>query len=98
VSPRLLVAGIAVGLCSSVSPHVTDQLEMARLRRATFALMLALLPPVVAGIGWVVLGQVPTWYDAAGVGLVILGLLVHVADDASRSVEPTGGPAWSTDR
>ena len=79
-------------------PYVTDQLALARLPRATFALMLALLPPVAAGIGWVVLGQVPTWSDAAGVGLVILGLLAHVSDDATRSAESTGGPAWSTDR
>ena len=39
-----LAGASASGLCSSVIPYVTDQLAMARLPRATFALMLALLP------------------------------------------------------
>jgi inner membrane transporter RhtA len=32
--PALLLAGVGVGLCSSVVPYVTDQLAMARLPRA----------------------------------------------------------------
>ena len=36
--PEWLLWGIGVGLCSSVIPYVTDQLAMARLSRATFAL------------------------------------------------------------
>ena len=43
--PGWLPLGIGVGLCSSVIPYVTDQLAMARLPRATFALMLACCPP-----------------------------------------------------
>src|SRR5690606_8459342 len=54
---RLLLAGVAVGVTSSVVPYVLDQLAMARLRRETFALMLALLPATAAAIGAVVLGQ-----------------------------------------
>ena len=41
--PELLLIGVAVGVCSSVIPYVLDQLALARLPRATFALMLALL-------------------------------------------------------
>src|SRR5450755_2789234 len=55
-SPLLLLAG--AGVCSSVIPYVTDQLAMARLPRATFALMLALLPAFATLIGAVVLGQI----------------------------------------
>ncbi|HEV8191238.1 MAG TPA: hypothetical protein VGP82_07110, partial [Ktedonobacterales bacterium] len=40
-NPALLFVGIGVGLCSSVIPYVTDQLAMARLPRATFALLLS---------------------------------------------------------
>jgi threonine/homoserine efflux transporter RhtA len=43
-SASLLLAGIGVGMCSSVVPSVTDQLAMAVLPRATFALRLALQP------------------------------------------------------
>ena len=75
--PTWLLWGIAVGLCSSVIPYVTDQLAMARLRRATFALMLAILPATAAAIGLLVLRQVPTGQDLAGIGLVILGVGLH---------------------
>lgn len=76
-APILLLAGAGVGICSSVIPYVTDQLAMARLPRATFALMLALLPAVATVMGLIVLRQVPTERDLAGVALVITGLAVH---------------------
>jgi hypothetical protein len=47
--------GIGVGPCSSVIPYVTDQLAMARLPRATFALMLARLPATATLTGLLVL-------------------------------------------
>lgn len=75
--PAWLLWGAGVGLCSSVIPYVTDQLAMARLPRATFALMLALLPAAATVIGLVVLRQVPTGADLAGVGLVVAGVAVH---------------------
>ncbi len=77
VHPSWLLWGIGVGVCSSVIPYVTDQLAMARLPRATFALMLALLPATALVMGLVMLGQVPTLTDLAGVGLVVAGLAVH---------------------
>ena len=75
--PDWLLWGIGVGLCSSVIPYVTDQLAMARLPRATFALMLAILPATATGIGLVVLAQVPTVQDLAGIALVIAGVALH---------------------
>lgn len=75
--PAWLAWGIGVGICSSVIPYVTDQLVMARLPRATFALMTALLPVFATVIGAVVLGQVPSGRDLAGIALVILGVSVH---------------------
>ena len=56
---------------------MTDQLAMARLPRATFALMLALLPMFAVIIGAIVLRQIPTPQDLAGVALVIAGVAVH---------------------
>jgi inner membrane transporter RhtA len=75
--PVLLLAGAGVGVCSSVIPYVTDQLAMARLARATFSLMLALLPVFATVIGAIVLRQVPTAQDVAGIGLVVLGVASH---------------------
>jgi inner membrane transporter RhtA len=75
--PVLLLAGAGVGVCSSVIPYVTDQLAMARLPRATFSLMLALLPVFATLIGAAVLRQLPTVQDVAGITLVVLGVAMH---------------------
>jgi inner membrane transporter RhtA len=77
--PLLLLAGAGVGVSSSVIPYVTDQLAMARLPRASFALMLALLPVCATVIGAVVLRQLPTPADLAGIALVVAGVAVHQA-------------------
>lgn len=75
--PQLLLAGAGVGICSSVIPYVSDQLAMARLPRATFALMLALLPVVATLVGAIVLRQVPTSQDLLGIALVSSGVALH---------------------
>lgn len=76
-SPLLLGAGIGVGVWSSVIPYVADQLAMAGLPRATYALLLSLLPATATTIGVVVLGQLPRPLELAGIGLVIAGVAVH---------------------
>ncbi|HEX5208659.1 MAG TPA: EamA family transporter [Steroidobacteraceae bacterium] len=76
-SPTLLAAGIGVGICSSVIPYVCDQLAMARLPRATFALLLSLLPAMASLIGALVLHQIPSAVELTGIGLVIGGVLIH---------------------
>jgi inner membrane transporter RhtA len=75
--PVALLAGAGVGICSSVIPYVCDQLAMARLTRAAYALMVALLPATATVIGVAVLGQVPTWVEVAGVTLVVVGVALH---------------------
>ncbi len=75
--PVLLLAGVGVGLCSSVIPYITDQLAMARLPRATFALLLALLPMLGTIIGAIMLGQLPTGQDLLGIALVVVGVALH---------------------
>ncbi|HST66552.1 MAG TPA: EamA family transporter [Mycobacteriales bacterium] len=85
--PLWLLWGVGVGLCSSVVPYVTDQLAMARLPRATFALMLALLPAAATVIGLVVLAQVPTGRDLAGVALVIAGVALRTRTGTPAPVE-----------
>jgi inner membrane transporter RhtA len=77
VDPIALLAGVGVGISSSVIPYVTDQLALARMRRSTYALLVALLPATATVIGVIVLAQVPTWLEVAGVALVIGGVAVH---------------------
>jgi len=92
--PLWLLWGAGVGVCSSVIPYVTDQLAMARLPRATFALMLTLLPATAIVVGLVVLAQIPTWQDLLGIGLVITGIAVH-HDPPSPGPASTAAPPHS---
>lgn len=79
----LILAGIGVGLCSSVIPYVCDQLAMSRLPRASFALLLALLPAMATLIGAIVLAQAPSPTDLLGIALVMAGVALHDAKQAS---------------
>jgi inner membrane transporter RhtA len=75
--PTALLAGIGVGISSSVIPYVADQLALASLPRATYALMVALLPATATVIGVVVLTQLPSPAELAGVALVVAGVALH---------------------
>jgi inner membrane transporter RhtA len=86
-SPRLLVLGIGVGVLSTVVPYVLDQVVLRRLGRATFAVLLALLPVTATLIGLVVLRQVPTLAEAAGILAVVGGVAVRSRDPQPR-IEP----------
>src|SRR5713226_7635945 len=96
--PLLLLAGIGVGICSSVIPYVSDQLAMARLPRATFALLLSLLPASAAIIGIVVLRQIPRLPEVAGILLVAGGVALHKEAEArpkNRKSTPGDDPISS---
>lgn len=77
LDPVAIAAGIGVGVCSSVIPYVADQLAMARLPRATYALLVSLLPATATIVGLVVLAQVPSPREVAGVALVVAAVAVH---------------------
>jgi len=104
LDPVALAAGVGVGLCSSVIPYVCDQLAMQRLARATYALLVALLPATAAVIGLVVLGQVPSATEAGGVALVVAAVALHrepagparaAAPPAARHAPPAAAAAAS---
>jgi inner membrane transporter RhtA len=92
--PVAIGAGLGVGIASSVIPYVCDQLAMARLRRATYSLLVALLPATATVIGVIVLAQFPTVLDLIGIGLIVAAVAVH-RDRATASAEaqtPTAVP------
>jgi len=92
-SVELILAGIAVGFCSSVVPYVCDQLAMSRLPRSSFALLLALLPATATIIGVIVLAQIPSLKDIAGVMLVMIGVAVHKPAAPAVATAPAGSRA-----
>jgi inner membrane transporter RhtA len=50
---------------------------MRRLARATYALMVSLLPATATVIGVVVLAQLPSLSEVTGVALVMAGVAAH---------------------
>lgn len=87
--PVALLAGLGVGLSSSVIPYVADQLAMARLARSTYALMVSILPATATVIGIAVLSQVPSLHEVAGVALVVAGVTLQRQPEP----DPRPGPA-----
>jgi inner membrane transporter RhtA len=75
--PVSIAAGAGVGISSSVIPYVCDQLALSRLARATYALLVSLLPATAAVIGVLVLTQIPAWTEVAGICFVIAGVALH---------------------
>jgi inner membrane transporter RhtA len=86
--PVVLLAGIGVGLSSSVIPYVSDQLAMRRLPRATYALMVSLLPATATVVGILVLAQVPSPVEVIGVALVVAGVAVHREHEPEDDAAP----------
>jgi len=92
--PILLLAGIGVGISSSVIPYVTDQLAMARLPRSTFALLLSLLPASATIIGILVLRQIPSIVEIVGILLIVCRIALHqerVTSSLPSTVQVEGG-------
>jgi inner membrane transporter RhtA len=52
-------------------------MAMAQLPRATYALLVSLLPATATVIGVIVLGQLPTAQEVFGVTLVVGGVALH---------------------
>jgi inner membrane transporter RhtA len=94
--PVAIIAGVGVGISSSVIPYVFDQLAMARLPRATYALFVALLPATATAIGVIVLRQLPSLVDVAGIALVMIGVAsAGAGPETPRATPPHEGRSRS---
>jgi inner membrane transporter RhtA len=99
--PVALAAGAGVGVSSSVIPYVCDQLALARLPRATYSLMVSLLPAIATVIGIVVLTQIPSVVEVLGVLCVVGGVALHQAaapppaqPPVANSIDSLAPDAW----
>jgi inner membrane transporter RhtA len=73
---RVVLMVVALAVLSSVIPYVLDQLVLQMVGRASFALLLALLPTTAVLVGFLVLGQVPTTPEVLGIALVVVALVI----------------------
>jgi inner membrane transporter RhtA len=85
--PRTWLLGLCIGLLSTAIPYVLDQLVFVQIGSATFALLLALLPLTATLIGVLVLRQIPTFVEIAGIALVVVALLLGARDAPQTRAE-----------
>ena len=95
--PTALLAGAGVGISSSLIPYGADQLAMARLPRATYATMAALLPAFATITGIIVLTQIPSWIETIGIALVIAGVALHRPGPGRASTHNGAAPGAAGD-
>jgi inner membrane transporter RhtA len=80
-SPQLLALCLLVGVFSNAIGYGIDQFTLRRIPVRRFSLLLALLPVTAAFIGWLVLDQRPSGIEAAGIALVLVGVVVQDRDE-----------------
>ncbi len=89
---RTWLLGLCIGLLSTAIPYALDQLVLFQIGSAKFALLLALLPAAATLIGVVVLRQIPTLPEIAGIGLVIIALLLSARESPKTQAEAPQSP------
>jgi inner membrane transporter RhtA len=83
----LLAACACVGLLSTAVPYALDQLVFRRVGRARFALLQSLLPATAAVVGVLVLRQIPSLLELAGVALVVLAVATSASGRTNGPLE-----------
>lgn len=80
LAPSTWLLGLGVGVMSSVIPYALDQVVLRSVGRARFALLLALLPTTATVVGLIVLAQVPSGAELAGIGCVVAAVALGGID------------------
>jgi inner membrane transporter RhtA len=89
-SPRVLGIALGIGVLATVVPYALDQVVLKRAGHVRFALLLALLPVTAAVLGFLVLRQVPSVVEAAGILAVVGGLALRGPEPTDELTEPPG--------
>lgn len=85
-TPSLLLPALAVGVLSNAIGYGIDQSVLRRIPIRRFSLLLALLPVTAVLMGWVALGQRPSWIDIAGIALVLAAVVLQERDSLTVEV------------
>ncbi|WP_029292042.1 DMT family transporter [Cellulomonas sp. HZM] len=85
---RLALAVLGVAVLSSVIPYAIEQVVLRRVRPASFAVLLALLPATAALVGAVALHQVPHGLEVVGLLLVSAAIALTGAHQEQSDEAP----------
>lgn len=86
---RTWLLGLCIGLLSTAIPYALDQLVFVQIGSARFALLLALLPVTAALIGALILAQIPTLLEVAGITSVVVALLLSARGESQAETPPS---------
>lgn len=81
-----LLTLVGVAVLSSVIPYAVDQINFGVLTAATFAILQALLPATSVLVGAMMLAQIPTAAQLAGLALISIAVLLANAPDRRTPV------------
>jgi inner membrane transporter RhtA len=99
--PEVLGLGAAVALLSSTIPYALELIALRRLHASTFAILMSMSPAIAALAGLVLLGQLLTPLELAGIVLVIAAgvgaVRAGVAESSRREGEPDEAPLAAPD-
>ncbi|GMM97445.1 DMT family transporter [Microbacterium luteum] len=86
--PELLGLGAAVALLSSTIPYAFELVALRRLPAAAFAILMSLAPATAALAGFLLLGQLLSWLEVVGIGLVIVASIGAVQTAPRSEANP----------
>ena len=90
---QLALLVVAIAVCSSVIPYAIEQVVLRRVRAATFAVLLAMLPAMAAVVGAVALRQVPHGLEVVGLLLVSGAIVLTGLDHEDEITDEAPPPA-----
>lgn len=90
---QLALLVVAIAVCSSVIPYAIEQVVLRRVRAATFAVLLAMLPAMAALVGAVALRQVPHGLEVVGLLLVSGAIVLTGLDHEDEITDEAPPPA-----
>ncbi|WP_062377811.1 EamA family transporter [Demequina pelophila] len=93
LDPATLALGAAVAVLSSAIPYVLEMAALRRIRPATFAILMSLMPAIASIAGFVALGQRLSWQALVGIALVIGASALAVRAGRAPRPVPDAAPA-----
>ena len=90
LNPVTLALGAAVAVLSSAIPYALELSALRRLAASAFAILMSLAPAIATGAGLLLLGQVLTPLELAGIALVVIACIgaVRTVPRAAPPAEP----------
>jgi inner membrane transporter RhtA len=93
LSPAVLAVGLGIAILSSMLPYVLDMFAMRHLPANVFGVLLSASPAVSAVAGWLILGEVLSALQFAGIACVSAACAGSTLTRRPTAAAPATGPA-----